>query len=123
MRNNLELVLSVDSLVKMIKNKKKVNCVFIIKKIEKRILSYFLNFNAIFTARPHERSVKPTGNTPLVSICGICSKEAFPEEYIAATIGKASKPITPNLLLFSEICFCTFVVLMFYQSLRHYRNI
>ena len=83
------------------------------KKIEKRILSYFLNFNAIFTARPHEPMVSRTWNTPLVSICGICSKETFPWWTIAATIGKASKPSTPSFLLFSEICCWTFMVLMF----------
>ena len=107
----------------MIKNKIKSELCFYKKKIEKRILSYFRNFNAIFTARPHERIVKPTGNIPLESICGTCSKEAFPEEYTAATIGKASKPITPNFVLCSEIFVCTLIVLIFCQSLRYYRDI
>ena len=93
------------------------------KKIEKRNLSYFLNCSANFTARPHDPSVNNTGNTPLVSICGTCSKEAFPAEYTAATIGKANKPIIPSFLLLSEISICTLIVLMFCQTVTHVQAI
>ena len=93
------------------------------KKFEKRNLSYFFNCNAIFTARPHDPSVNNTGNIPLVSICGTCSKEALPAEYIAATIGKASKPIIPSFLLLSETCICTLIVLMFCQTVPNIQAI
>ena len=88
-----------------------------VKRIEKwTLLSYFLNFIANFAAIPQENKVKPIGNTPLVSICGTCSIAMLPEEYIAAAIGKATRPITPSFVfVFSETCCCMLYVLMFIQ--------
>ena len=79
-------------------------------------MSYFLNFIASFAAIPQENKVKPIGNTPLVSICGTCSMAMLPEEYIAAAIGKATRPITPSFVfVFSETFSCMLYVLMFIQ--------
>jgi len=77
---------------------------------------YFLNFIAILAANPHENKVNPIGNTPFVRICGTYSIDAtLPEEYIAATIGKATRPTTPSLVLLSETFSCMLYVLMFIQ--------
>ena len=77
------------------------------KKIEKEeLFFYFLNFKAILAAIAQENKVNPIGNTPLVSICGTCSRAMLPEEYITATIGKAARPITPSLVLLSETFSC-----------------
>ena len=77
---------------------------------------YFLNFIAILAAIPQENKVNPIGNTPLVSICGTCSSAMLPEEYIAATIGKAASPITPSFVfVFPETFSCMLYVLMFNQ--------
>ena len=76
------------------------------KNIEKKDISYFLNFNAILAAIPHDRTVNATGNTPLVSICGTCSMATVPELYIAAATGKATSPTTPNFLLVCSETFC-----------------
>jgi len=77
--------------------------------------SYFLNFNAILAAMPQEKTVNPIGKTPLVSICGTCSRAMLPEKYIAATTGKAASPITPSFVLLSETFSCMLYVLMFNQ--------
>ena len=74
--------------------------------------NYFLNFIAILAAIPQENKVNPIENTPLVSISGTCPKDRLSEEYTAATIGKATKPITPSFVfVFSETC-CMLYVLM-----------
>jgi len=84
-----------------------------VKIIEKKGMSYFLNFNAILAAITQEKTVNPIGNTPLVSICGTCSKAMLPEEYIAATTGKAASPITPSFVfVFSETFCCMLYVLI-----------
>ena len=84
-----------------------------VKIIEKKGISYFLNFNAILAAIAQEKTVNPIGNTPLVSICGTCSKAMLPEEYIAATTGKAASPITPSFVfVFSETFCCMLYVLI-----------
>ena len=73
------------------------------KKIEKEeLFFYFLNFIASFAATAQENTVKPIGNIPLESVCGICSTAIVPELYIAATIGKATRPITPSFVLLLE---------------------
>jgi len=75
--------------------------------------NYFLNLIAILAANPHENKVNPIGNTPLVSIWGTCSRPVLSEEYIAAAIGKATKPTTPSFVfVFSETVFCMLYVLM-----------
>ena len=86
------------------------------KKVEKEeLIFYFLNLIANFAAIAQENKVKPIGNTPLVSICGTCSMATVPELYIAATIGKATRPTTPSFVLLSETFSCMLYVLMFYQ--------
>ena len=76
---------------------------------------YFLNFIANLAAAAHDRTVKPIGNTPLVSISGTCSSATVPELYIAATTGKATSPITPSFVfvLSEETFSCMLYVLMF----------
>ena len=78
----------------------------------KRRLAYFFNFSAILTAKPQDPTVTRMGNTPLMSICGTCSKEIFSWCIIAATIGRANKPITPSFLLFLETFCCTLIVIV-----------
>jgi len=80
----------------------------ITKNIEKEeSFFYFLNFIANFIAIAHENKVKPIGNTPLVSICGTCSRDMLPEEYIAATTGKATS-------YYSKFYFCVLGDFFFY---------
>jgi len=43
--------------------------------------NYFLNLIAILAANPQENKVNPIGNTPLESICGICSSPVLSEEF------------------------------------------
>ena len=84
------------------------------KNIEKEeLVSYFLNFNANFAANPQENKVIPIGNMPLERTCGTCSNETEPEEYIAATTGKATSPSTPSFVfVFSETLCCMSYVLI-----------
>ena len=73
-----------------------------------------------FLVRPNQINIlyspASIGNTPLVSICGTCSNDTVPELYIAATTGKATRPITPSfVLVLSETFSCMLYVLMFIQ--------
>ena len=84
------------------------------KILKKELLSYFLNFNAIFAAIAQDNTVNPIGNIPLVRICGTCSNDAMlPLEYIAAATGKATSPTTPSFVfVFSETVCCMLYVLI-----------
>ncbi|MGI9565595.1 MAG: hypothetical protein ACR2LL_01100 [Nitrosopumilus sp.] len=59
--------------------------------------------------------MKPIGNTSLVSVCSTCSNDTVPERYTAATIDKATRPITPSFVLLSEAFSCMLYVVMFIQ--------
>ena len=71
---------------------------------------------------PQENKVKPIGNIPLVSICDTCSNdtEIASEEYTAAVIGKATRPITQSFVfVFSETYVCIYFYLVGVMCMKY----